>query len=652
MKLKYLFVFSLFLSSLINAMPQYTGHAEVSLIKTDNYQDQNKIHLGIRMDMDEGWHTYWLNPGDSGGAIEVEWNISNGNSISQVMYPAPHKIPYPPLMTFGYEDFVIFPLELFVNDVNDDINIDATIKFLICSDVCIPENATITTSLGKIKTDKELNKWINKVPKINLPNIVMHNNENIEIRFSFNEKIADIYFYPNQKDVFVYNSDQDLQREDNNWVLTVPLIDSAPNSIEGVLVINEESFIIRNNSIISSVSKKHSISTWKAIVFAFIGGLILNLMPCVFPIISLKALSFISMGGSSNTKIRLHALNFCLGVIISFISIALLIVALQKTGNIVGWGFQLQSPLIVSSLCILMLIIGLILLLDIDIGSSLTRLGVIGNNETTYVSSFNTGVLAVIVASPCTAPFMGAAIGYAILQPSAITIPIFLFLGIGFSLPYLILALFPGLISRMPKPGQWMNYLKQFFALPMFGTALWLLWVFSLQTNLNSLIVLILTMLLISFMFWLNTKDISKNIKTLSLSLILLAVISQLLSINKIESNDEVLVASQNIGLDNIETKLQTQNQAYLINFTAAWCITCQANEKLALSKPSVKKYLKDNDIQYIKIDWTNRNDEILLFLNKYERTGVPLYLYWKPGFEETKILPSILTEDLLIKSL
>ena len=652
MKLKYLFVFSLFLSSLINAMPQYTGHAEVSLIKTDNYQDQNKIHLGIRMDMDEGWHTYWLNPGDSGGAIEVEWNISNGNSISQVMYPAPHKIPYPPLMTFGYEDFVIFPLELFVNDANDDIDIDATIKFLICSDVCIPENATITTSLGKIKTDKELNKWINKVPKINLPNIVRHNNENIEIRFSFNEKIADIYFYPNQKDVFIYNSDQDLQREDNNWVLTVPLIDSAPNSIEGVLVINEESFIIRNNSIISSVSKKNSISTWKAIVFAFIGGLILNLMPCVFPIISLKALSFISMGGSSNTKIRLHALNFCLGVIISFISIALLIVALQKTGNIVGWGFQLQSPLIVSSLCILMLIIGLILLLDIDIGSSLTRLGVIGNNETTYVSSFNTGVLAVIVASPCTAPFMGAAIGYAILQPSAITIPIFLFLGIGFSLPYLILALFPGLISRMPKPGQWMNYLKQFFALPMFGTALWLLWVFSLQTNLNSLIVLILTMLLISFMFWLNTKDISKNIKTLSLSLILLAVISQLLSINKIESNDEVLVASQNIGLDNIESKLQTQNQAYLINFTAAWCITCQANEKLALSKPSVKKYLKDNDIQYIKIDWTNRNDEILLFLNKYERTGVPLYLYWKPGFEETKILPSILTEDLLIKSL
>ena len=652
MKLKYLFVFSLFLNSLINAMPQDTGHAEVSLIKTDNYQDQNKIHLGIKMDMDEGWHTYWLNPGDSGGAIEVEWNISNGNSISQVMYPAPHKIPYPPLMTFGYENFVIFPFELFVNDINDDINIDATIKFLICSDVCIPENATITTSLGKIKKDKELNEWLNKVPQINLPNIVMHNNENIEIRFSFNEKIDDIYFYPNQKDVFLYNSDQDLRREDNNWVLTIPLIDSAPSSIEGVLIINEESFIIKNNSIISFVSEKNSLSTWKAIIFAFLGGLILNLMPCVFPIISLKALSFISMGGSSNAKIRLHALNFCLGVIISFISIALLIVALQKAGNIVGWGFQLQSPLIVSSLCILMLIIGLILLLDIDIGSSLTRLGLIGNNETTYVSSFNTGVLAVIVASPCTAPFMGAAIGYAILQPSAITIPIFLFLGVGFSLPYIILALFPGLISRMPKPGQWMNYLKQFFALPMFGTALWLLWVFSLQTNLNSLLVLIVTMLLISFMFWVNTKNVSKNIRTISLTLILVAIISQLLSINKIESNDEVLVASQNIGLDNIETKLQTQNQAYLINFTAAWCITCQANEKLALSKPSVKKYLKDNDIQYIKIDWTNRNDEILLFLNKYERTGVPLYLYWKPGFEETKILPSILTEDLLIKSL
>ncbi len=212
------------------------------------------------------------------------------------------------------------------------------------------------------------------------------------------------------------------------------------SSTEGVIKINDESYLIKSD-VTKASGGELSMSILQAIIFAFIGGVILNLMPCVFPIISLKILSFVSMGGSSKSKIRTHSLLFCLGVIISFLLIAISLLVLKSAGNSVGWGFQLQSPVIVGFLSILMFIIGLILLMNIDIGTSMTKLGKIGMNDTSYSSSFLTGILAVVVASPCTAPFMGAAIGYALIQPSFVTLPIFISLGIGFAFPYLLLYL-------------------------------------------------------------------------------------------------------------------------------------------------------------------------------------------------------------------
>jgi thiol:disulfide interchange protein DsbD len=608
------------------------------------------------MDMKAGWHTYWINPGDSGGVIDIEWTLPDGNETSDVSYPSPHKIPYPPLMTFGYEDYVIFPLTLSLDDPNQDIPISAKIDFLICADVCIPETALIQTSLNSIKNDIELNTWINKVPSVLLPNIASVNDNNLELRFSFNEVIENIYFFPEQENIFIYNLNQELIKEQNNWLLKIPLISDSPSNLEGILIINNQSFVIKSQLEESSSSAMDSISIWQALIFAFIGGLILNIMPCVFPIISLKALSFVSMGGGSTRKVRLHALNFCLGVIISFLAIALAILLLQKGGTMVGWGFQLQSPVIVAFLAVLMFVIGLVLLTDINIGTSLTRLGSVGNNDSSYLGSFMTGVLAVIVASPCTAPFMGAAIGYALIQPSAITVPIFLSLGVGFSLPYLLLALFPSLITRMPRPGEWMNTLKEFFAFPMFATSLWLLWVFSFQTTTDSLISLLITILLVSTIFWIITKSKSKTIRILSIVTVLIIISIQLSSINTSQvnanTNKPISTTSSEAWNINIENELKELDQAYLINFTAAWCITCQANDKLALSKPAVKAYLEENDIKYIKADWTNRDNDILKILTEYGRTGVPLYLYWKPGLDQTLILPAVLTEELLLNSL
>ena len=656
--MKYLKLFLLLALSIeIYANPVETGHAQVSLVKGPIID--NNLVIGIKMDMQENWHTYWKNPGDSGGPLKVKWSYGESTSeISDVLWPSPELIPYPPLMTYGYKDFVIFPFILTPNNntVEDSYlghKIEADVDFLICDDICVPEKALIKTNLREISTTPEFNEWLSRVPSVTLPTLISKNKNFLEIRFSYNKNINNVYFYIENQDIVSHAEAQNLIKEDNNWLLKVPI---NPNSkiektIDGVLSVNQETYLI-DSDLKDSKSNNSSITFIQAIIFAFLGGIILNLMPCVFPIISLKILSFISIGNESKLKIRQHALSFCFGVMISFLTIGLLLVFLKEAGTYLGWGFQLQSPIIVGLLSILMFLIGVILLTDINIGSSLTKLGGVGSNSLS--GSFLTGVLAVIVASPCTAPFMGAALGYALIQPSNTTLPIFASLGLGFALPYLILSIYPGLIKSLPKPGQWMVTLKEFFAFPMFATSLWLIWVFSLQTNTDLLIGLLLTMLIIASLLWIIIKLKSKSLRLISWILILITIVYesyQIISNNN--PNDATLSDSryaQNTKWElGIEEKLRNENQAYLINFTAAWCITCQANDKIALSRPKIKDYLKDNNIRYIVADWTNKDDEILQTLELYGRNGVPLYIYWKPNMEKPLILPSILTEQILL---
>ena len=670
--LKLFFLLSLFVQA--HADPINTGHADVSIVKGSYIN--NELIIGIKMDMQEGWHTYWKNPGDSGGPLKVKWvHEKNISSISDVLWPAPELIPYPPLMTYGYENFVIFPFKISpsemktgeyqlcgsnIEDCFDKNNfeqnayIEADIDFLICDDICVPEKALIKTSLAQMAEDSTLINWLNRVPDITLPVLIDKNEDFLDIRFSFNQKINDIYFYIDEQEIVLYSADQALIKEENNWLLKVPIEKNAPikSDINGVLSINNNSFLI--NSEIEGESKEpSSISFFQAIIFAFLGGLILNLMPCVFPIISLKILSFVSMGGESKIKIRQHSLSFCFGAILSFLLIGILLVVLKQTGTYLGWGFQLQSPIIVGFLSIVMFAIGIILLTDINLGSSLTKLGGVGSDSLS--GSFLTGILAVVVASPCTAPFMGAALGYALIQPSNTTIPVFASLGFGFALPYFLLSIYPNLIRSLPKPGEWMVTLKEFFAFPMFATSLWLIWVFSLQTNIDLLISLLITLLAISLLFWMLIKSKGKFAK-LILWLLIVCVIGyegMLITSNKDSLNQDrssnQKYSEYTLWSPDIENNLQNENRAYLINFTAAWCITCQANDKIALSRPRVKKYLNDNNIEYIVADWTNKDDKILKALELYERNGVPLYIYWKPGMKKPLVLPSILTEQILL---
>ena len=648
--------FLLFFCIAINAVTVDTGHANVSLVKFESVQgNQTKNLIGIRMDMQKNWHTYWKNPGDSGGPIKVNWSHNDNISISELYWPTPSLIPYEPLMTYGYKNFVIFPFEI-INSNNKNSFIEASIDFLICDDVCVPEKAFIKTNLQDIKTDTSLHDWFLKVPAQTLPVKASLEKDFINIRFSSPFNVTSAIFFVDNQDIVEHASDQILSKEENNYLLKVKKIADVESfaNLSGVISINDnESFII-DAEIDGAPQNSLNISFIQALIFAFIGGLILNLMPCVFPIISLKVLSFVSMSNQSPAKIRAHALSFCTGVMISFLMIGLAMILLKQAGLFLGWGFQLQSPLVVGLLSLLMFIIGLVLLSDINIGSSLTRLGGVGSSDN-LIGSFSTGILAVIVASPCTAPFMGAALGYALIQPSGVTLPIFSALGLGFAFPYFILSASPSLINYLPKPGNWMVTLKEFFAFPMFATSIWLIWVFSLQTSSNEVIFLLITILLISLLIWIASKINKPNYRMIIFIFAVFIIFFQFKDIpsQKIQSPNAMKLENFNYveWNENIENEYQSKNQAYLINFTAAWCITCQTNDKIALSRPNIKEYIYENNIEYVVADWTNKNDEILKTLESYNRNGVPLYIFWKPGMKKSKILPAILTEQILLDS-
>ena len=652
---KILFLLFLFPSLFANQIVIDTGHANVSLVKNSYDLKADGSYIGIKFELDKNWHTYWKNPGDSGGPLEIVWELPNRFKLDQISWPKPELIPYPPLMTYGYNNEVIFPFKVIQNELNTNEEIRVSVDFLICADVCIPEKAYINTSIADIPLDNKLDFFIEQVPNITLPTEAYLSNNTLELKFSKTDKSIDqVYFYSDIENVVEHAAVQKLTEEEYSYSLKIQLFDSSKLSeISGVVVIDGKPFKVKSSLVNTpEIELFDELNLLQAVLFAFIGGLILNLMPCVFPVISLKVLSFVALGGKSLSKVRLHSLSFAFGVVLTFLTIALAIILLKQSGSVLGWGFQLQSPVVVSILALIMFLIGLVLLMDINIGSSLTRLGTSPNVNPNYMNSFSTGVLAVIVASPCTAPFMGAAIGYAILQPAIITLPVFLSLALGFAFPYLLLTANPGLISSIPKPGKWMETLKEFFAFPMFATSLWLVWVFSIQVNSDQLITLLICFFTVSIFMWVYKTFRNQIIIFGSSLLTILFLFTQINNFSTSQETSSRLNDSIDSWYFGIEEEFQGSQQAYFINYTAAWCITCQANDKVALSRMKVKEFMAANDIKYVVADWTNKDKSILDALNKYGRSGVPLYVYWKPGMKKPSILPAILSEKIVLDAL
>lgn len=392
-----------------------------------------------------------------------------------------------------------------------------------------------------------------------------------------------------------------------------------------------------------------SFSLGLILLFALAGGMILNLMPCVFPVLSIKALSFTMTHQTDKSK-QAHGLAYTAGVVSSFVAIAVVMLALRAAGEAIGWGFQLQSPLFVIFLIYLFFVMGLAFTGYLEIGSGLMSMGQSSSNEEGLGSSFMTGVLATTVASPCTAPFMGPALGFAISQPPYVALLVFACLGLGMALPFILLTWIPGLSQKLPRPGQWMDTFKQFLAFPLFITAVWLLWVAGRQTNIDVAATVVIGLVLIAMAIWLwklnKAPGVSRS-KVLAAACLIGALVFPVLSVS--ESREAPLWQTYSPQL---LKDLRTEGKPVFINLTADWCITCLVNEKVALGSDEFYKAMADNNISYLKGDWTNNDPAITKLLNQYQRSGVPLYLLYPNGPGKPEILPQILLAPMVLEAI
>ena len=644
-----------------------TGQSSVTLLTESNQVGgEETLLVGLEFNLSPGWHTYWENPGDSGEGASIKWNLPSGFKASTILWPGPKRIPVEPLMTYGYEDKALLLTEIkSPKEFSNPVKISAKINWLTCKDICIPQEGQVDMTL--IKGPKVANQFTSKLKEVALtvpknfpsPYRVSVINEKIFLQFEKegSRNISEAYFFPNEYGLINYTADQKLERNDNSFSLELSSaeVQLKTNTLKGVLKLKvdgiKEFYTLDLPLEKNTNSPLVTISLLTAIIFAFLGGIILNAMPCVFPILSIKILSFIEQSQGSKEKLFHHGLVFSAGVLTTFLAVSALLIFLRASGEAIGWGYQLQSPWVVSLLIYLFVVIGIVFMGNIVLGSSFGNLGTLVQNQKDLTSSFFTGVLAVVVASPCTAPFMGPALGLALLQPGLKSIVIFLALGIGFSLPYLILSIYPQLLSKLPKPGEWMQTLKQIMAFPMWASALWLAWVLSSQVDMQSVFAVLLGALLIALGLWLmektqNSASILRRL-TLIFSLGLMIFSIWLLPIAS-DNNSPSLENEENAFSVQKLNSLRSEQKMVFLNFTADWCITCKVNEAIALNQDKVKKVLDEKNIIYLKADWTRKDPEIASMLASYGRTGVPLYLLF-PSQGDPIILPELLTEDLLL---
>ena len=660
-----MFYFFLCYGGFLAAETEFTAsNSKIILVsESTTLQPKDSLYLGIKFELEKDWHTYWENPGDAGEGAVIKWSLPDGVSSSEILWPGPERIPVDPLMTFGYNNEVILLTKISTSDKIDfPIELNAQVSWFTCKDICIPQDGNVSIVINEGELNKsndyaEIKQYVDKLPKEFLENYKVEKlDEKYFLQSTLEENNFDsIYFFPREYGLIDYVENQIYEKNENSFSLEVKASKTGiklPNFDGVIQAINSEGTFFFDVNFPLNIQNEDK-NLFLLLVFAFLGGLILNIMPCVFPILSIKVLRFIQYSEDSSVETYKFGLSYSLGVILSFLLIALILIGLKSSGEVIGWGFQLQYPLVISILFYLFIALGFLFMSNLVIGSQLGNLNSLVKVNNESFESFLTGILAVVVASPCTAPFMGSAIGFALLQPSFNSILIFLSLGIGFALPYFILSIKPTLLSFLPRPGPWMETFKQFMAFPMWASALWLLWVLSGQVDSDTVILVLIGGLALSLSLWLlekNTTEI-KLVKWILRGTAIVLIGFSIYIIPTSYSTKEEIFTKDEIYSEQRLRELRNSNQIVFLNFTADWCITCKVNERVALKTQKVQKILDSESINYLEADWTRKDEMIASKLEEFGRSGVPLYLLY-PSKGKPIILPEILTEDILIKYL
>jgi thiol:disulfide interchange protein/DsbC/DsbD-like thiol-disulfide interchange protein len=656
------------------------------------------LWLALELEHAEHWHTYWLNPGDAGQPTRIEWNLPEGVSAGEIVWPLPKRFELPGnIVDFGYEGTIalLIPLTIAEDYQAEVLQLSASVNWLECDDICIPGRVGLSLSIPVSSSNDEVLSGVEadlfaatrleqaderihldatwyiekSSPEDTLGElkILLQSSEHL---FAGLETVA---FLPIQHELVNYLDKPEFSVQEVSLMISQQLheyaLEDMPEQVQGLLLATDNDgkrSIYKINAAMASgfslsdlnkiVEPAEKMSLFLVWLFALAGGIILNLMPCVFPVLSLKVLSLSTHADDSGQQ-RRHAMAYTLGVISSFLLLASVLLILQAGGAVIGWGFQLQQPWVVTLLTFLFFLIGLALTGFLEVGTSLMGLGGDLQERQGLQGSFFTGVLAVVVASPCTAPFMGAALGFAFTQSMPIALSVFLALGIGMALPFLLLSYLPALVRFLPRPGAWMLTFRQLLAYPMYLTAIWLLWVLGQQTGSDGMALVLAACLAIAMSAWLWSKQ--QNMKGWLKVVSVLLLISCFLFIGSVFTSPllqpRIQISrseSQNFEPWSKErlTELRQRGQPVFVNMTASWCITCLVNERVALDTEGVREALVANNVTYLKGDWTNSDPAITAVLKEYNTSGVPLYLLFPSGFDEPAIvLPQILSESLVV---
>ncbi len=692
---------ALCVSSAAVAQPVNTGHLTAELVSASRgIAPGQTIHVALRQSIQKGWHTYWRNAGDSGEATKITWALPAGWAASDFTWPTPHRLPVGPLVNYGYEGEVLLPLILTAPAdaaVGQTVTLTAKAAFLVCAEICVPEDANLTLSLpvtsGPAPADPawaaRIDETLAKAPKpAGLTAAFQKDGEALKLAITGaalkGADLAGAYFYPFSGSVLDHAKPQSIERGPEGLTLTLApgygfQSAAAPKEVAGVLALSGKAYEVTASSgalpagasglgpppvTAALPAGSANLGLASAALFALLGGLILNLMPCVFPVLAMKAASLAGHGGEQ-AEARRQGLAFGAGVLVTFLGLAALLIALRAAGSAVGWGFQLQDPPVVAALALLMLAVALNLSGVFEVGTSLQGVGSGLASRGGLAGSFFTGVLAVAVAAPCTAPFMGPALGWALIQPPAAALVVFAALGIGFAAPFVAVAFAPGLLSRLPRPGPWMDTFRKALAFPMYGAVAWLVWVLTVQVGPDAVPRILAAAIVVAIAAWMvglaqHRAAQGKNAVPLNASAAALAAVAiaggAFWPVYQLSGGDGAASETAKLEYEAYTPEklaaLQAEGRPVLVNYTAAWCVSCQVNDRVALSTKGVSEALSRTNAVYLKADWTKRDPLIAAELARFGRAGVPLYLVYGAKGGEPAILPAILTEGLVVKAL
>jgi thiol:disulfide interchange protein DsbD len=681
------------------------------------------LQVGLHLTFDPGWHTYWINPGDSGSEALLTWTLPAGFEAGPIRWPFPERLAYPPLMSFAYPDEVLLPVDVQIPDglgPGDDVTLEVDAEWLVCEEVCLVAGDSYTLTLPVATAPRPDPVWSDAFAATEraLPHAapgwrVAARVDTAAGRLgialtpppAWGGSLANAWFFPESPTLVEHTAEQPRYRAQGSVWKTVPLSPYAatlPDRLEGIVVLapgesldgaaGRRSLAVDVPLRIGPLPAPEPVAATDggaagtslagALALALAGGLLLNLMPCVFPVLSLKILGFVEHAAGDRATLRRHGVAFATGVVASFLALAAGLLALRAAGQGVGWGFQLQDPRVVATLAFLMVAVALNFLGLLEVGNALTRLGAVGDDGGGVRGAFLTGVLATLVATPCTAPFMGTAVAAALVRPPVEGLTIFAGLGVGMALPYTVLSFRPGLLSRLPKPGRWMESLRQALAFPMLAVAVWLLWVLGLQAGLDVVARVLMALLAFALGAWLVHRWSAPQLRagerngaggrlarTAGGATLVLALAAGVASAGAapaaLPASDGTPMAGR--ATDEAGAPLVTwepftprvvaarraEGRPVLVDFTAAWCISCQVNKRVALTAPRVEQAFVDADVALIRADWTRRDDVIADALDALGRNGVPVYALYPPDpSAPPRLLPNVLTPGIVVDAL